>query len=54
MKDAFDQFWEWSGKPIESDLTIDADLHHAITSLPYVDRFDRAKVNEAASMIKER
>jgi hypothetical protein len=32
--DAFDRFWQWAKKPVDSDLTIPARLHHAVTSLP--------------------
>jgi hypothetical protein len=48
MTDAFDRFWQWAEKPIDSYLTIPAELHHAVTSLPEEDRHDREKVNEAA------
>jgi hypothetical protein len=34
MMDEFDRFWQWANKPLESTLTIPADIHHAITSLP--------------------
>lgn len=47
-KDAFDTFWEWAKKPLDSMLMIDAELHHAVTSLPREDWDDREKVNEAA------
>jgi hypothetical protein len=46
--DAFDRFWQWANKPLDSGLTIPADLHQAVTSLPAEDWRDRAKVNEAA------
>jgi hypothetical protein len=32
--DDFDRFWQWANKPSHSRLTIPADLHHAVTSLP--------------------
>ena len=47
--DAFDRFWQWAEKPLESPLTIPAELHHAVTSLPDEDWHDRDKVNEAAA-----
>jgi hypothetical protein len=50
--DAFDRFWQWANKPPESTLTIPADIHHAITSLPPEARRDRAKVNEAVRKIE--
>jgi hypothetical protein len=37
----------------DSTLTIPADIHHTITSLPADARRDRAKVNEALRMIRE-
>lgn len=46
--DAFDRFWQWANKPCQSHLTIPADLHHAVTSLPREAWHDREKVNEAA------
>jgi hypothetical protein len=51
--DAFDQFWQWANKPLDSTLTIPADIHHAITSLPPELRRDRASVNEAVRKIQE-
>jgi hypothetical protein len=47
MMDAFDRYWQWANKPPDSTLTIPADIHHAITSLPPEARRNRAKVNEA-------
>lgn len=49
--DAFDRFWEWANKPLDSELTIPADLHHVVTSMPEQDRLDREKVNEAAKRL---
>ena len=46
-KDAFDLWWEWAEKPLDSPLTIDADIHEAVTALPPDERRDRARVNEA-------
>jgi hypothetical protein len=51
--DAFDRFWQWANKPPESALTIPADIHHAITSLPPEARRDRGKVNESVRKIQE-
>jgi hypothetical protein len=45
--DAFDRYWQWADKPLDSELTIPADIHRAITSLPPEERRDRAKVSEA-------
>ena len=46
--DAYDRFWQWAEKPLESLLTIPAELHHAVMTLLPEDRRDRAKVNAAA------
>ena len=45
-KDAFDLWWEWAEKPVDSPLMIDADIHDAVMALPPDERRDRAKVNE--------
>jgi len=31
--DAFDRFWQWADKPLESPLTIPAELHRAVMEL---------------------
>ena len=46
-KDAFDLWWEWTEKPVDSMLTIDAAIHDAVMALLPDERRDRAKVNEA-------
>jgi hypothetical protein len=47
--DAFDTFWRWANKPLEDyTLAIDANLHHAVTSLSREDWRDWEKVNETA------
>jgi hypothetical protein len=46
-KDAFDLWWEWAEKPVNSTLTIDAAIHDAVMALPPDERRDRAKVNAA-------
>jgi hypothetical protein len=51
--DAFDRWWQWANKPLDSRLTIPAEIHHAVTSLPPEARHDRTKVNEAVRMIQE-
>jgi hypothetical protein len=51
--DAFDRFWQWANKPLDSGLPIPADIHHAVMSLPPEARRDRAKVNEAVRMVQE-
>ncbi len=51
VKDAFDRWWEWASKPLDSPLTISADLHAAVTALSSEDQRDRTKVNRAATEI---
>jgi hypothetical protein len=46
-KDAFDRWWEWADKPLESPLTISAEIHEAVMALPPEERRDRDKVNAA-------
>jgi hypothetical protein len=46
-KDAFDLWWEWAERPLDSPLTIPAEFHDAVMALPPDERRDRAKVNEA-------
>jgi hypothetical protein len=45
-KDAFDQFWEWANKPVESRLTLPAEIYNAVMTLTDEERKDRALVNE--------
>ena len=45
--DAFDRFWQWAKKPVDSPLTIPAELHYVVMRMPKDDRGDRRKVNEA-------
>src|SRR5437588_5793795 len=47
-KHAFDLWWEWAEKPVDSMLTVDAEIHDAVMALPPDERRDREKVNEAA------
>ena len=51
--DAFDRWWRWAQKPLDSPLTIPAGIHHAVTCLPPQDRRDRIKVNEAVRKTAE-
>jgi hypothetical protein len=51
VKDAFDQWKEWASKPLDSPLTIPAELHAAVTALSPEDQRDRVKVNRAAAEI---
>jgi hypothetical protein len=41
-KDAFDLWWQWAEKPLDSMLTIDAAIHDAVMTLPPDERRDRA------------
>jgi hypothetical protein len=47
-KDAFDLWWEWAEKPVDSMLMIPAEIHDAVMDLSPEERRDRAKVTEAA------
>lgn len=40
--DAFDRFWQWADKPLESSLTIPAELHRVVMELAPEERRDRA------------
>jgi hypothetical protein len=51
--DAFDRFWQWAEKPLDSPLTIPAEIHHAVMSMPPEARHDRARVNEAVRQAME-
>src|ERR1700693_3751434 len=51
MMDAYDRFWQWAEKPLESPLTLPADLHQAVMELAPEDRRDRGKVNQAAALV---
>jgi hypothetical protein len=45
--DAFDQWWAWAVKSVDSALTIPAEIHDAVMTLLPEERLDREKVNEA-------
>jgi hypothetical protein len=51
--DDFDRFWEWANKAPRRRLTSAADLHHAVTSPPLKDWYDRDKANEAVRKLRE-
>jgi hypothetical protein len=51
--DDFDRFWQWANKPLDSGLTIPAEIHHAVTSLSPEAQRDRGKVNEAVRKMQE-
>jgi hypothetical protein len=44
-KDAFELFWEWANKPLDSDLSLSADIN-PVMMLTEDERKDRAIVNE--------
>jgi hypothetical protein len=52
--DAFDRFGRWAEKPLDSPLTISAELHRAVMELAPEDRYDRARVNQAAARAASR
>jgi hypothetical protein len=45
--DAFDLWWGWAVKPVDSSLTIPSEIHDAVLTLLPEERLDREKVNEA-------
>jgi hypothetical protein len=47
--DAFDQWRDWAEKPLDSDLTIPADIHKAVMTLAPESRRERATVNAAVA-----
>jgi hypothetical protein len=47
QQDAFDLWWEWTEKPVDSMRKIDAAIHDAVMALPPDERRDREKVNAA-------
>jgi len=51
--DAFDRFWQWANKPLESHLTIPVELYQAVMELAPDDRRDRGAVNQAATRVLE-
>jgi hypothetical protein len=44
--DTFDQWWEWAEKPLDSHLTIPAEINEAVMAMPLAERRDRKKVNQ--------
>ncbi|MGL3214107.1 hypothetical protein QA639_12930 [Bradyrhizobium pachyrhizi] len=52
-KDAFDQWWEWARKPLESELAIPVEIWRPVSRLSPDERLDRQKVNEAVAAHKE-
>ena len=45
-RDAFDQYWEWANKPVESMRTLPAKIYNAVMTLTDEERKDRALLNE--------
>jgi hypothetical protein len=54
MRDAFDLWWEWATKPVDSRLMIDGDIHYPVMELSPENRRDRQKVNEAVRRYREK
>jgi hypothetical protein len=54
MVDAFDHWWEWAKKPLDSDLTIPASIHNPVMGLSDDHRHNRTKVNAAVAYYKTR
>jgi hypothetical protein len=52
--DAFDLFWQWADKPLESSLTIRAELHRAVMEFAAEERRDRAAVSQTAARTRPR
>jgi hypothetical protein len=52
--DAFDRWWQWAEKPLDSELTIPAEIHDLIMQLAPEDRPNREKVNEAVARWHDR
>jgi hypothetical protein len=50
-RDAFDLWWEWAEKPLDSPLRIPAGIHQA--TLSSEERRDRTRVNEAVRAAPE-
>jgi hypothetical protein len=53
MTNAFDLWWQWTEKPLDSDLTIPAEIHNPVIALSDEDRRGRAKVNDAVRKYRE-
>jgi hypothetical protein len=45
--DAFDRWRDWAEKPLDSDITIPAEIHNAVMTLTPESRRERATVNAA-------
>jgi hypothetical protein len=50
VKDAFDRWWEWAGKPADSTLTIPSHFYEAVMRLSPEQRRDRTTVNGAVRL----
>ena len=51
--DAFDRWWQWAEKSVDSLLTIPAEIHEPVMQLAPEDRHNRKKVNEAVARWKD-
>jgi hypothetical protein len=54
MKDAFDQWWDWADKQLDSNAIIPASIYYVVVALAPEDRLDRAKVNAAVALVQSR
>ena len=50
--DAFDRFWQWANKPLDSLLTIPLEIHEPVMRLEPEDRRNCEKVTEAVARWK--
>jgi hypothetical protein len=50
VKDAFDRWWEWAEKPLDSALTIPSYFHEAVMDLSPEQRRDRKTLNDAVRL----
>lgn len=53
-KDAFDLFWEWANKPLDSDLSLSSSIYNPVMGLTEEEREDRAIVNDAVRAAADR
>jgi hypothetical protein len=53
-KDAFDLWWQWAEKPLDSPLTIPGAIHYPVMALSIKQRRDRETVNRAVREAAEK
>ena len=54
MSDAFDRWWHWANKSLDNYLTIPAEIHNPVMTLPEDARRDRGEVNKAVRQWSEK